>query len=84
MIRGGYQLIDLKEKTLPATIPGTHAALDELVKHGKTLKLSGLVVSEAVRPECDGYVTLSGTTYTIHADGHTITITSADLCTLAS
>ena len=84
MIRGGYQLINLKESTLPATIAGTHAALAELVKHGKTLKLSGLVVSGVVRPECDGYVTISDTTYTIHADGHTITVTSADLCTLTA
>lgn len=80
-MRGGYQIIDLKGKTLPATIEGTHAALAALCAHEKTLKISGLVVSGAVVPEADGYVTLSSTTYTMHVSGRTITVTSADLVT---
>ncbi len=81
MKRGGYQIIDLKEKTLPATIAGTHAALDALFANGKTLKLSGLKVSGEVIPESDGYATLSSTTYTIYASGRTVTVTAADLVT---
>lgn len=81
-MRGGYSIINLKEKTLPATIAGTHAVCGEIFnKTKKTVKVSGLVVSGAVVPECDGYLTLSSTTYTIHAGGRTITVTSADLVT---
>ena len=81
-MRGGYSIINLKEKTLPATIAGTHAGCGEIFnKTKKTVKVSGLVVSGAVVPECDGYLTLSSTTYTIHAGGRTVTVTSADLVT---
>lgn len=80
-MRGGYQIIDLKGATLPATIAGTHAALAAQAAHEKTCKLSGLKVSGVVIPEADGYVTLSSTTYTIHAAGRTITVTAADLVT---
>lgn len=82
MFRGGYSIIDLKEKTLPATIAGTHAVCETIFKETKkTVKVAGLVVSGSVVPECDGYLTLASTTYTIHAGGRTITVTSADLCT---
>lgn len=82
MIKGGYQIVDLKEKALPATIAGTHAVLDEVFgKTKKSVKLSGLVVSGAVVPDMEAYVTLSSTTYTIHAGARTITVTSADLVT---
>lgn len=81
-MRGGYQIIDLKGATLPATIGGTHAVCETVFKSTKkTVKVSGLVVSGAVVPECDGYLTLSSTTYTIHAGGRTVTVTSADLVT---
>lgn len=81
-MRGGYSIINLKEQTLPATIAGTHAVCGEIFnKTKKTVKVSGLVVSGAVVPECDGYLTLSSTTYTIHAGGRTVTVTSADLVT---
>ena len=82
MIKGGYQIVDLKETTLPATIKGTHAVITEVYgKTKKSVKLSGLVVSGAVVPDMDAYVTLSSTTYTIHAGDRTITVTSADLVT---
>lgn len=82
MIKGGYQIIDLKGTTLPATIKGTHAVCDVVFdKTKKTVKLSGLVVSGKVVPDVDGYLTLSSTTYTIHAGGRTVTVTSADLVT---
>lgn len=84
-MKGGYQIIDLKGATLPATVNGTYAVCATVYgTTKKTVKLSGLVVSGAVQPDCDGYLTLSGTTYTIHAGGHTVTVTNADLCTLAS
>lgn len=82
MIKGGYQIVDLKGKTLPATIAGTHALLGKVF--GTTKKkvvLSGLAVSGSVVPDADGYLTLSSTTYTIHAGGRTVTVTSADLVT---
>lgn len=79
---GGYQIINLKGATLPATIKGTHAVCETVFKKTKkTVKLSGLVVSGVEVPECDGYLTLSSTTYTIHAGGRTVTVTSADLVT---
>ena len=46
MLKGGYQIVDLKGKTLPATIAGTHALLTKVF--GTTKKkvvLSGLAVS---------------------------------------
>ena len=82
MIKGGYQIVDLKGKTLPETIAGTHALLTKVF--GTTKKkvvLSGLAVSGSVVPDADGYLTLSSTTYTIHAGGRTVTVTSADLVT---
>lgn len=82
MLKGGYQIVDLKGKTLPATIAGTHALLTKVF--GTTKKkvvLSGLAVSGSVVPDADGYLTLSSTTYTIHAGGRTVTVTSADLVT---
>ena len=82
MLKGGYQIVDLKGKTLPATIDGTHALLTKVF--GTTKKrvvLSGLAVSGSVIPDADGYLTLSSTTYTIHAGGRTVTVTSADLVT---
>ena len=82
MLNGGYQIIDLKGTTLPATIKGTHAVCGKVFgETKKSIKLSGLVVSGAVVPDADGYLTLSSTTYTIHAGGRTITVTSADLVT---
>lgn len=84
-MKGGYQIINLKGVTLPATIAGTHAVCAYVYGTSKkTVKVSGMVASGVELPECDGYLTLSGTTYTIHAGGHTVTVTSADLCTLAS
>lgn len=81
-MRGGYQIIDLGGVTLPATIKGTHAKCAEVfTKTKKTVKLSGLAVSGAVVPDADGYLTLSSTTYTIHAGGRTVTVTSADIVT---
>lgn len=81
-MRGGYQIIDLKGATLPATIAGTHAVCGTVFNGTKkTVKLSGLAVSGAVVPDADGYLTLSSTTYTIHAGGRTVTVTSADLVT---
>lgn len=82
MLKGGYQIIDLKGKTLPATIAGTHAACAAVFgTTKKAIKVSGVVVSGSVIPDAEGYLTLSSTTYTIHAAGRTITVTSADLVT---
>lgn len=82
MIKGGYQIVDLKGATLPTTIAGTHALLDKVYgTTKKSVKLSGLAVSGNVLPDADGYLTLSSTTYTIHAGGRTVTVTSADLVT---
>lgn len=82
MIKGGYQIIDLKGATLPATIKGTHAVCTAVFgSTKKSVKLSGLAVSGNVLPDADGYLTLASTTYTIHAGGRTVTVTSADLVT---
>lgn len=82
MIKGGYQIVDLKGATLPATISGLHAVLDTVYDTTKkSVKVSGIKVSGTIIPDADGYLTLSSTTYTIHAGGRTITVTSADLVT---
>ena len=82
MLKGGYQIVDLRGKTLPATIAGTHALLTKVFgTTQKKIVLSGLAVSGSVVPDADGYLTLSSTTYTIHAGGRTVTVTSADLVT---
>lgn len=79
MLKGGYQILDLKGTALTsgteATIDGTYAALSNA--HGKRVIVSGLKVGGTAYNDVEVLFTLSTTTYTGVLVVGTTTITIA-------
>lgn len=81
MIKGGYQILDLKgtpfnEGAYTMTLDGIYEVLEG--NYGKPVLLSGLVVNGKEYGDCFVDVNLNGTTYTIKCYNVTITIANTD------
>ena len=87
MIKGGYKIIDFKDKPFVTggatmTVEGIYDTIE--VSYRKPLLLSGLNIDGIERNDIYAMPTLSGSNYVFTAYGKTITITDADAVSVAN
>lgn len=85
MLRGGYQIIDLKHKKLVAasniSLPGIYNRIESTTK---PLLLSNINVNGVEKHDSFITPTISGTNYVITIYGLKLTIASSDIVTVAN
>lgn len=79
-MRGGYQLINLKDKNIvtgsTATIKGIYNQIEN--NHRKNMILTGITIDGVEYADCSICPTLNGSNYTFTAWGKTYTVTDTD------
>lgn len=80
MLKGGYHIVDFKEKEITSegvTILGIYDSLEQ--SHNKPVLVTGIVLGSVLQGDCFVNAMVANTNYTFTAYGKTFTIDEADL-----
>lgn len=85
MIRGGYKIIDLKDKELTLSVGMTYDGIyDAIEGTRKPLLISGLNIAGVEYKDFYALPKVNQSSYVITIDGYTITIQDTDVVTVAT
>lgn len=85
MLKGGYQIIDLKGENLTenaVTIPGIYDSIEG--NYHKPLLLSGIVIGGIERPDVYTSASVNSSNYVLPLYNGSITVTSENLVTYSA